>query len=417
MHTQLPASSDEDQIQYFFSPSFQCYTSPLFYRSILLELEWVASVVDDCKEAAREIVWKQLFILCGAPPGLSSSKLISPVIVGWKKSSTMNLLAIELLYLAFATALNQFPDFIKTNITAKNREIFSKAQEPNTVHKFVHSVSTRQPISSPFNSSLPQNASSSVANSVRNSVGISPTYNCNDGLTPQSKATRWNDTSCKISGIANSTQDSDVDIFKKLIELQSQKEILDAQPVEIKKRIWDLLHESDQKPQRYASFSNAINMWAQDIVPNMNMISNMHSVVKRLMSSELSHYTNSQNTSKPIDSKHDNQLSWCMPPVEKLQRNSSIGTPKPQLKISQNTNLSSRYLPSLPPLVKKPFNFNNQSNGHQLPPLRFPFSLDKTPELQHPFPIFDSIPQKRKEQLSLEGEPQTKRMKMDFLNS
>ena len=133
-HNTGPANKNqEDYQQYFFSPSFQCYTSPLFYRSLLLELEWVASVVDDCKEQAREIVWNQLFILSGAPKGLKSNKPISPIVSGWSQSSTMNLLAIELLYLAFATALNQYPDFIKNNITAKHREIAGSAP-PATKH-------------------------------------------------------------------------------------------------------------------------------------------------------------------------------------------------------------------------------------------------------------------------------------------
>lgn len=131
-----PIKNQEECQQYFFSPSFQCYTSPLFYRSLLLELEWVAGIVDDCKEQARELVWKQLFVLSGAPKGLKSSKQILPIISGWVQSSTMNLLAIELLYLAFATALNQYPDFIKNNITMKSKETIGSQHKLSLMVKF-----------------------------------------------------------------------------------------------------------------------------------------------------------------------------------------------------------------------------------------------------------------------------------------
>ena len=104
---------------YYFSPAFQCYTSPPFYRNLLTELEWVASVVDQCSETARLIIWKQLFILVGTP-SLTSDKPFSSVIKTWSESNTVNLLAIELLYLAFATALDKHPNLIHDNLPKRS---------------------------------------------------------------------------------------------------------------------------------------------------------------------------------------------------------------------------------------------------------------------------------------------------------
>merc|ERR1712137_86475 len=73
-------------------------------------------------------------------------------IANWSKSTTMNLLAIELLYLAFAVALNKFPDFIKNNLSDKHLLELSDnlapsraeliphpQQKPNTIPVLKHS--------------------------------------------------------------------------------------------------------------------------------------------------------------------------------------------------------------------------------------------------------------------------------------
>ena len=108
----LPASRKPEQPQYFYSPAFQCYTSPPFYKSLLSELQYVSSFIDICKPQAREIVWRQLFTLIGAKP-LMCSKVFGPVLKAWAEAPTINLLAIELLYLSFAISLDNYPDLIK----------------------------------------------------------------------------------------------------------------------------------------------------------------------------------------------------------------------------------------------------------------------------------------------------------------
>ena len=105
--------------QFFFSPTFQCYTSPPFYRGLLLELDYVSWFVDQCKPYARAVIWKQLFALLGAKP-IQCSRPFFPILRQWTESNTINLLAIELLYLAFATTLDCNPQLIISNFEPKS---------------------------------------------------------------------------------------------------------------------------------------------------------------------------------------------------------------------------------------------------------------------------------------------------------
>lgn len=104
--------------QFFFSPTFQCYTSPPFYRGLLLELDYVSWFVDQCKPYARAVIWKQLFALLDAKP-LQCSRPFFPILRQWTESNTINLLAIELLYLAFATTLDCNPQLITSYFEPK----------------------------------------------------------------------------------------------------------------------------------------------------------------------------------------------------------------------------------------------------------------------------------------------------------
>ena len=92
----------------FYSPTFHCYTSPAFYRELLSELEKLSVHLDKSKASLREAVWEQLFILLGAKQ-VPYSKPFSDIIRAWKESPTINLLAIELLYIAISIVLDKSP--------------------------------------------------------------------------------------------------------------------------------------------------------------------------------------------------------------------------------------------------------------------------------------------------------------------
>ena len=286
----------DDYQQYFFSPSFQCYTSPLFYRSLLLELEWVSSVVDDCKPPAREIVWGQLFVLSGMPKGLKSSKAFLPVVNNWMRGSTMNLLAIELLYLAFATALNQYPDFIKNNLTPKHRELASTLENtpyvPMTkqVKRPPPLPSSEQLLTSPIVQSISRFGDERSSHSNTDSPRFLRSHPPSADIQNVGQQPLPNFNSCfgtPSNHSATKTVESDLDIFKKLIQLQSWKGALDSQPSELKSHIWAVFRKCDEVQRIDTnSFSNTINMWAQDIVPNMNSISNLHGIVSQVFASQ-----------------------------------------------------------------------------------------------------------------------------------
>lgn len=99
----------------FFSQTFKCYTSPLFYRNLVSELEWISSFFDLASTNARELVWHQLFIIVGVK-SFPCSRLFVPIIKTWIETPTISLFAIELLYIAFALAFDKNPDILRTNI-------------------------------------------------------------------------------------------------------------------------------------------------------------------------------------------------------------------------------------------------------------------------------------------------------------
>ena len=132
-NAQKPVNQYPPNQYYLFSPTFQCYTSTPFYRNLLIELEHVASYIDQGKSRSREIVWRQLFTLLGAKP-VVCSKPFEPVLKSWTESPTINLLAIELLYLAFATAFDRFPDLIKTRFPSGTQIPFPNNNEVHLVH-------------------------------------------------------------------------------------------------------------------------------------------------------------------------------------------------------------------------------------------------------------------------------------------
>lgn len=122
------ASSPLEAGQYqVYSAVFQCFVGLPFYASLMLELQSMARAIDDRPAAARRAVWCQLLTLISPTRTLPSSSTSSsspsstaavpdaqfgPVVAGWLAGTTTNLLAVELLYLAFMLALLKYPDLL-----------------------------------------------------------------------------------------------------------------------------------------------------------------------------------------------------------------------------------------------------------------------------------------------------------------
>ena len=234
-------------------------------------------------------------------------------------------------------------------------------------------------------------------------------------------------------GSESKSEISDVDVFKQLIELQSWKEMLDSQPPEMKQRIWSFLDGCGQLSNvDFNSFSNTINKWAQDIVPNMNVISSLHTVVSRMISPDQSNHFNKTRDHYHNLSRNDRPGNGTTNPAMKEQNFASSSLPRISMLESRNSNVhngtNDRF--TMPTLANgNPQNQRNQLNMYSssspasrklpsLPPLQASFSSNSNSPLHTNFPATQNANslQKRKEYL-FEGEPQTKRMKMDFLNS
>jgi hypothetical protein len=119
-----------------FSPTFQCFTSFPLYAALLLELQTLALLIDQREPEARAAVWAQLFALIGigghsrlgprvsdenvmkTPYGIdgqpenSMTARFTPIIEQWLESKTLNLLAVELLYLSFSLSILQYQDLL-----------------------------------------------------------------------------------------------------------------------------------------------------------------------------------------------------------------------------------------------------------------------------------------------------------------
>jgi hypothetical protein len=95
-----------------FSPLFQCHTTLAFYAALLAELQAMAALVDPCPSIVREIIWEQVFLLIGVHPHRCETHL-KPIIEAWLSSPTVNLLAVELLYISFVRALANHPDLLR----------------------------------------------------------------------------------------------------------------------------------------------------------------------------------------------------------------------------------------------------------------------------------------------------------------
>lgn len=302
----------------------------------------MSSVVDDCNPPARETVWRQLFVLSGMPKGLKSSKPFLPVVNNWMRGSTMNLLAIELLYLAFATALNQYPDFIKNNLTTKHREL-AAALESTPNSQPLTSTAAAKSISRFDERSIHSNMdavrgfrSSEVPNVAQQPL---PNFSaCFGQPTSHSKPV-----------------ETDLDIFKKLIQLQSWKAALDAQPPEVRGHIWGIFKQCDDSQRvDFNSFANTINVWAQDIVPNMNSISHLHGIVAQLFA---------QPTPTPPQPSHDTVHSQLPSFLSRNQPNLAAPSPTKSFPFSSGP-LGHTQFSGDPPKRPLEHTFVDESQSH-----------------------------------------------------
>lgn len=109
---------------YYFSPAFQCYAAPTFYKVMLKELESIAIYADRCRPAIRQVVWKRLFILLGCSPDTLCTNSFGPILREWTRPQYyLNLLAVEALYLAFAICLEQNPNLLVEGYQASNPNV------------------------------------------------------------------------------------------------------------------------------------------------------------------------------------------------------------------------------------------------------------------------------------------------------
>jgi len=98
-----------------FSPIFKCLTTMSFYASILRELEDYVALIDDCPSWSREIVWEQLFTIVGSDKRKFSG-FFTPVLQDTMKETKVNLMDIEVMFLAFFLIINIFPEIFVSRV-------------------------------------------------------------------------------------------------------------------------------------------------------------------------------------------------------------------------------------------------------------------------------------------------------------
>jgi len=255
---------------FYFSNTFQCFTTPPFYRSLLLELEFVSNKIDQCKPTAREQVWKHLFTLVGGRADASCSQLFTPILTSWINSPTINLLAVELLYLAFAVAFDRVPNLLGTNYPVP----FGTSIQ---IHPFkpphVLRPNVTQPTAIP---NLPKPSPRTIQAKPPSSAPAP------DASPQPSKPQNQPEPAPKQKQTSPAQPN---DVIHKLIELQKWKEELDQLPEVTKNKIWRVWKGlMDELPPLLdeSSFTRTINIWGQNLQQHMISITNIHSVINFL---------------------------------------------------------------------------------------------------------------------------------------
>jgi len=281
--------------QFFFSPTFQCYTSPPFYRGLLLELDYVSWFVDQCKPYARAVIWKQLFALLGAKP-IQCTRPFFPILRQWTESTTINLLAIELLYLAFATTLDCNPTLITAHFEPKSNATSQPAGcsgasplgpllQPRMIPEMA------KPVQLPAKVAIPRNPSGKPGQVAIQSKSYGyPAMHSSGGMAIASPSTMRqvpSPTPPSIPAPAQGSAGPGAEVLQQLLDLQSWKHILDQQPAPVKNTIvmtLKVLPHFNEAKFNTQSLAQTIDSWGTDIAGNMEMISSLHSTISFLKS-------------------------------------------------------------------------------------------------------------------------------------
>lgn len=101
--------------QILYSNTFQCYTSLAFYGALLAQLKAWVKQLDAGSARSRSLVWAHLFCLVGRDQ--TSSDPITPMLHAIVSAPKMDLMDVELLYLAILLATKLYPQLLSSAST------------------------------------------------------------------------------------------------------------------------------------------------------------------------------------------------------------------------------------------------------------------------------------------------------------
>lgn len=129
--------------QILYSNTFQCYTSLAFYGALLVQLKAWVRQLDAGSARSRSLVWAHLFCLVGRDQ--TSSDPIAPVLQAIVSAPKMDLMDVELLYLAVLLASKLYPQLLSSASANSN----AATPEPLTssAPSSAPTVTASQPIS------------------------------------------------------------------------------------------------------------------------------------------------------------------------------------------------------------------------------------------------------------------------------
>ena len=102
--------------QILYSNTFQCYTSLAFYGALLAQLKAWVRALDAGSARSRSLVWSHLFCLVGSDQ--VSSDPITPVLQAIVSAPKMDLMDVELLYLAVLLATKLYPQLLTSSASS-----------------------------------------------------------------------------------------------------------------------------------------------------------------------------------------------------------------------------------------------------------------------------------------------------------
>lgn len=112
--------------QILYSNTFQCYTSLAFYGALLAQLKAWVKQLDAGSARSRSLVWAHLFCLVGRDQ--TSSDPITPMLHAIVSAPKMDLMDVELLYLAILLATKLYPQLLSSTSTTPT----TATPEPST---------------------------------------------------------------------------------------------------------------------------------------------------------------------------------------------------------------------------------------------------------------------------------------------